>query len=296
MSLVITAILAIVGLLGFGYYQNEVAPRWQMVGRVNETVFSATDLVKELKFFSGALGIQLKEQPTFIFDALGELQNDELIRREALRLGLSVPPGDIDESIRQRFSPEGDAQDEKQVQKRYQEWLREAGLSDEDYRHQLEAQKLRQKLREHLNSQILDPQEQVHLLLIKAPAEKHEEIESRLEAGEDFSALAKEYSADPSKEKGGDLGWLPRGVREPELDEASFNLKLGERSKFVATQEGWYMFQLLEREMRPLEEEDKNELQFRSLPQWLEEQKKLNQVESNLENPRVWRWVLRRAS
>ncbi|MFA6037282.1 MAG: SurA N-terminal domain-containing protein [Legionellales bacterium] len=47
-----------------------------------------------------------------------------------------------------------------------------------------------------------------------------------LQQGADFSALAKEYSADPgSSTQGGDLGWFGRGMMVPEFEEAVFTAK-----------------------------------------------------------------------
>jgi len=53
-----------------------------------------------------------------------------------------------------------------------------------------------------------------------------DEVKGKIDAGGDFAALAKEYSDDPgSKEKGGDLGFFPRGRMVGAFDEAAFALK-----------------------------------------------------------------------
>jgi len=59
---------------------------------------------------------------------------------------------------------------------------------------------------------------------------KAEEINKRALAGEDFAALAKEFSEDPgSKELGGDLGWASQGTFVEEFDRALFEeLTVGE--------------------------------------------------------------------
>jgi peptidyl-prolyl cis-trans isomerase C len=54
-----------------------------------------------------------------------------------------------------------------------------------------------------------------------------QEVLARLQAGEDFAALASEYSQDPgSAEQGGEYGWVPRGEFVPEYEEAAFSAEL----------------------------------------------------------------------
>ena len=51
---------------------------------------------------------------------------------------------------------------------------------------------------------------------------------ARLKAGESFAELAKKHSDDYSRKKGGDIGFITRGMREPEFTDAVFKLKSGE--------------------------------------------------------------------
>jgi parvulin-like peptidyl-prolyl isomerase len=77
---------------------------------------------------------------------------------------------------------------------------------------------------------------------------KVEDLLRRARAGEDFAALAKEFSQDPgSKTNGGDLGWFGRGMMVKEFEDAAFALKAGEVSGVVETQFGFHIIKVEER-------------------------------------------------
>ena len=70
-------------------------------------------------------------------------------------------------------------------------------------------------------------------------------IQQRLEAGESFADLAKEYSIDTiSAQDGGDLGYAGRGIYDPAFEEALFALEEGEISEPVRTSFGVHLIRL----------------------------------------------------
>jgi len=70
----------------------------------------------------------------------------------------------------------------------------------------------------------------------------------RLEAGEDFAALARAHSDDRgSAARGGELGWSSPGALVPRFEQAMDKLSEGQISQPFRTQFGWHIVQLLER-------------------------------------------------
>jgi peptidyl-prolyl cis-trans isomerase SurA len=82
----------------------------------------------------------------------------------------------------------------------------------------------------------------------QAVRDKLTKLRDRVNAGEDFGALAVAYSEDPGSAKlAGDLGFLGRGQLVPEFEAAAFALKGKEISQIVETQFGFHIIQLIER-------------------------------------------------
>lgn len=74
-----------------------------------------------------------------------------------------------------------------------------------------------------------------------------EAVLERIRAGEDFAALAKEYSQDPgSASQGGDLGFFGRGTMVPAFEDVAFSLKVGEVSGLVQSQFGFHIIRVEE--------------------------------------------------
>ena len=106
----------------------------------------------------------------------------------------------------------------------------------------------------HILLQATDNDSAEHL---QEQAAKAEEIRKRAQNGEDFSALAREYSEGPSKDSGGDLGFFAAGQMVPAFDQAVFSMQPGEISDVVKTQFGYHIILLEEiqqAQTRPLEE------------------------------------------
>ena len=80
-----------------------------------------------------------------------------------------------------------------------------------------------------------------------AKRKQMEGILKRARAGEDFAALAKEYSEDPgSKEKGGEYKF-PRGQMVPEFEATAFSLNTNQISDIIITRYGYHIIKLSEK-------------------------------------------------
>jgi peptidyl-prolyl cis-trans isomerase SurA len=86
---------------------------------------------------------------------------------------------------------------------------------------------------------------------------KANEILARFKAGEKFEDLAKEYSADMKRSKGGDWGWMKRSDFKKEFSDPAFELQKGEASKVILLPEGAFILYAEDRKVagiQPIDE------------------------------------------
>ena len=73
------------------------------------------------------------------------------------------------------------------------------------------------------------------------------EIKTKIEAGADFAACAKEFSKCPSGRQGGDLGEFGRGQMVKEFDEVVFTGEVGKVLGPIKTQFGYHLVEVTKR-------------------------------------------------
>jgi len=78
-----------------------------------------------------------------------------------------------------------------------------------------------------------------------------ERLRDQLHAGAGFVPLAREFSQSASAQRGGDLGWVPEGQLDPELDQALEHLQPGQLSEPIRTAGGYYLLLLRDRRAAP---------------------------------------------
>ncbi len=120
------------------------------------------------------------------------------------------------------------------------------GVSDEEIRDYYEG---------HKDLYAVPEERRVAHILISVPEDgndadakvKAERIYQELKQGADFTELAKKYSDDPgSADQGGDLGYIEKGMLDPQFDEVAFALPEREISEPVRTEFGFHIIKVLE--------------------------------------------------
>jgi peptidyl-prolyl cis-trans isomerase SurA len=78
-----------------------------------------------------------------------------------------------------------------------------------------------------------------------------ERLRDQLHAGAGFIPLARQFSQSATAQQGGDLGWVPDGQLDPEIDEAIAHLRPGDLSEPIRTTGGYYLILLRDHRAAP---------------------------------------------
>lgn len=209
---------------------------------------------------------------------LERMINDELILIQAQRdTTISVKPEEIDQALVEHIQTlKGQFATEDEFQKE----LTREGLTERDlrvrYRREVRNQLMKQKLvqrklgdvavsngevrdfyRQFKDSLPIQPEgaKLAHILLPIEPSEATADsakvritrILKEITDGLDFAVAAKQYSEDPSADRGGDLGWMGKGEMVPTFENAAFALPPGQISGVVKSRFGYHLIQCVER-------------------------------------------------
>lgn len=220
----------------------------------------------------GARGDQLELLKRLRREAMDEIIEQVLVGQAAEQAGLEADPAEVDKSIadlrsifdsesafQMKLDGEGFTQDtfrthvgRMMIAKQYLDKIRmtAADVSDADLERYYEANKRRLTLPEQIRVR--------HILITWKPLGKPDDrafireqmtpILERARAGEDFAALAREFSDDyATRQAGGDTGMFHRGQMAPAFEAVAFALEPGEISDAVETSFGVHIIRLEER-------------------------------------------------
>ena len=191
--------------------------------------------------------------------ALDQAIGAKLLLDRAMQLDVPVSAADIDAEVSKVVTQVGGPEN-------YKKALDAQGITEEQFRKELEKGAKVNKLVEQACSSVAEPTEdevtafyEAHKeqyvepeqvlcqhILVKGSDDKAldkiKEIRERIVSGKsDFAAEAKKHSDCPSGAEGGSLGWFGRGMMVPEFDKVAFEMKKGEVSGVVSTQFGYHI-------------------------------------------------------
>jgi peptidyl-prolyl cis-trans isomerase C len=169
-----------------------------------------------------------------------ELINDTLLYQEAIRKGL-----DKDEEVIKVFD---EARKKILVAKLLSNEIESViEMSDEEIEEFYTENEFRYMTPEVMRAS--------HILVNSA--EDAGSVIEELKSGAGFEKVARERSLDPTAQKGGDIGYFPKGQLMPEFEQACSFLQVGETSGVVKTSLGYHVIKLTDRRpptVRPLDE------------------------------------------
>jgi len=259
--------------------ENVTIPDQDAVAVVNGKPIFTTEYEEELTAALESVTMQygldwndpqtLAYLPSFQQQILEQVIDKALITQLADEKGVLVDPGDVEAEV-------AAVQMQVQADPSIPDWesfLAAYNLTEESIREFITYELLVQRLTESLGP----APDVVHVnashILVETE-ELGQEILDRLDAGEDFAALAAEFSIDPgSKDNGGELGWFPPGVMVPEFESAAFALNPGEISGLVQTDFGYHIILVHDKEARPLDASVAGQMDQQRFQAWFEAQK-----------------------
>ncbi len=268
----VAVIVVVVGILAFGWYQTQIKPLGKTVVRVGDTEFSLAHLERRVEHDKAAYSPE--NYLTLVDNTLVRLEREGLLLAGAGELGISVSDEEVTAEVRKRGNLAEDAE-QKTFATEFRRQVEDSGLREDEYRQMLRAGLLEEKVSNYFLYVAPTEEPQVRgRWIVVDDVDKADEIVQRLDAGESFADLAKEFSIDSANaDKGGEFDWTPRGVWPiPEevhnflFDEA----EVGVHSDVISAYNLYYIVELLERaDVRPLDEEQRQKVADRDMEAWL---------------------------
>ena len=232
--------------------------------------------------------------------ALDELIQGEILRHDAASNGVTISDADRDAALVSQFGLDLDklakqlanpsdpaayattppTPDEVAAAKETMNKVLDGGriMSQDDFnKYVLDVQALQQKQHASVAANVPTKGEQVHALhILFQDEEQAKDTLAMIQKGDlDFAAAAQQLSQDTgTKDKGGDLGWFPRGVMDPDFEKAAFALEPGQMSDVVQTQYGYHIIKVVEKAAdRDIDPQMLDYLRSVAYQKWLSDQK-----------------------
>jgi peptidyl-prolyl cis-trans isomerase C len=245
----------------------------EVVAKIENEAISKSDFERAIRTIEARAGraVPVEQRDRVYRQVLDELVNIRLVAHEGKTRNIAVTDADVDGQIgkiRQQFKTEEEFKQALTQRKLSLEELKTEAKTEILVNKTLEAEILPKVAVQpadldtyyKANPDQFKAPEQVrasHILIpINASMTDAQKLEAktqaegllkRVKAGEDFAALAKQYSKDSTAQSGGDLNFFPKGQMVPAFDQVAFSLKPGEISNIVETPFGYHIIKVTER-------------------------------------------------
>lgn len=247
------------------------------VAMVNGVAITTADFDREVGRYEQQMAMmgqpvspeQLQEIKGKVLDGMIDR---ELLYQESKKEGIKVDKTEVDQRIsalKQKFPKEEEFKQtlerlgltEASLRTQFEEELAVKALVDKKFGGKVTVTEQDMKKFYNDNPDYFKTQERVRAshILAKVDAgasdadkkkarQKIEDVQKKVKKGEDFGALAKQYSDCPSSAKGGDLDYFQRGQMVKPFEDTAFAMKVGDVSNIVETQFGYHLIKLTDKQ------------------------------------------------
>ncbi len=117
------------------------------------------------------------------------------------------------------------------------------------------------KLRDQLGAQVPAQAEQVDIRLLKVSSEARAlQLKRKLDNGADMAPIVPPTRLIPLKAPAGELGWIPKGTMETDLEDKIFSQQVGTISDVIEEPDGFYIIHLRDKQMRDVDDAAKQKV------------------------------------
>ena len=267
-------VLAAFAAIGFGflsdYLEDRDRPNTNAI-TIGDTEFTVRDVTNRAKMYVAQIGGTSNFQ-IILPTVTSLLAEQTLLLKYANEKSVSATDDEVKEQIATLL---GITITDPSFDQRLQEELTKTGLSDQQYHDMARGNVLKKKLNDQFTADLPTTSDSIHYRqIVVADQAKADDIKRQIEEGGDFAALALENSTDTvTKDKGGDLGWAPKGFLNASLDDLLFALDVNQVVTF-AGQSSVTVYQVSEKDAaHAVDDEKKATLANQNYQKWLTEKR-----------------------
>ncbi|MCY6485708.1 peptidylprolyl isomerase [Clostridium aestuarii] len=256
--------------------RKEFNEEWDREKKANYQIMS---IVKQMESNYGENYEQNEQVKPYLkqlkISVLNNMAFEQAILQEAEKLKLVPNEEELNKEVDNKIT---DFRKEQKLEddKKYEETLKSEGFTKEEYKEAIRNNTIIEKFRDEIIKDVKVEDNQIkeyydkfkdkypikeeestklqlaHILVKDEAVAK--DIKGKLDKGEDFAKLAKEYGTDGTKDKGGDLGTVTvvNSGFDQEFMNGAMQLKNGEISEPVKTQFGYHIIKCIKREEKPV--------------------------------------------